>query len=541
MTKLATRIAMGFAQAAILPFTLWRSKSRHTGREWAMHWGLICSVVIALTWLNRFWELDKAVQFPSPHLRNAWLPLMFLLGYSLLWAAYGVWRSINRPDAVSPFPDLDDCWNQALRSLEHAGRPLGSLPTVMLLGHSHQSEHKTLAALHSSSTIGPFPMHRSAPVRVFADDHAIYLSCPDASLASHFSGVIERAAEHRELHRPSIAPAAGPRPMGPSLAAAANETDRSRSDVNSELELAESRLALAIDEAASWDEVFGNDESDESFESESISERPLTRAEQQTRLARLRHVAALLRHQCEPYLSLHGVVLFVPLAAAERAEDVDQMAIAIRQELDAVADASGATAPLMIVATGLERLPGCRTLLSSLPTERRQRRFGSQCRVAEPITDDSLARRISWACDELASVVSYRLFRTDDASTLDAGRSRAASTSAPDSRRANADLFQFAQSLRRRRPHLVRMLQRGLLACGTPWRLRGCFFVATGEEANLRGFASQILPRISEWRHEAGWTASAIHRDARLTRLAYATYIGAAAIALIGVWLVASL
>src|ERR1700758_3308997 len=81
---------------------------------------LLALVLVGLWLLNRYLELDRYVRAPLPVLREVWLPLLFLLVYTLFWLGAMLWRAVGMEPDGSEFPDIDLAWDEAMAALGEA-------------------------------------------------------------------------------------------------------------------------------------------------------------------------------------------------------------------------------------------------------------------------------------------------------------------------------------------------------------------------------------------------------------------------------------
>lgn len=123
-------------------------------------------------------------------------------------------------------------------------------------------------------------------------------------------------------------------------------------------------------------------------------------------LAMLRMLEALRSWQ-----PVHGVVvtLAADFLANTRIEDVDAAARRMRDRLDEVLGFLGVDVPVYLVVTRCDMLPGFAEFFADMRDAERGQVWGLTIPVNETV--ESLPRRIQEGFDELASIISHRLYR----------------------------------------------------------------------------------------------------------------------------------
>lgn len=544
-------------KVALWPVTKIRSLPAATRRmRWVLHLLMVALATACLGYLNWSLELEKALRVPWPALRHVWLPLLFLLAYTMAWLGWWFWKLLATAGEPSPFPDLDAAWEEATEKLSRAGIELDSRPLFLLLGGAAGAEPGLLSAAQFALAAGPAPRQGHAPLRMWATQEAIYVTCPEASLLARQAELYARAradegpfsALGRSAGRDAAGAATTDSPLGGApqsgetveLAAHQGWT-WSDADPSGEgagaatLPTIEQSLALAVaDEPDSQHLASGwpDHVSDLATRRTEYLKDPAEIAE---RTARLTHVCTLIARDRRPYCPINGLLVMIPAAATAGDHDAQQLALLAQRELRIVRDTLEVQCPVLTMVCDLEQLPGGEELLDRFPAAQRHRRLGVELPLLPADDAPAAARQVeealSWLCQSLLPSLVYRLLRLDPAQPDDVETSH-----------GNERLYELLDELRLRQKRIVRILAHGVLGDGPgTWLLGGCFLAATGNQPAQQGFVAGVFPQLTEMQSMLSWRPEALATDARLrlwTRLGYAA-IAASTLLLVAalVWL----
>ncbi len=528
--------------------------------RYAAHAFGVLSVLLVLLWANYFFELDTALRTPLPLLRMVWLPLLSGLVYSLIWLGWYVCRFIGSEDDPSPFPDIDQAWEQAMRAVTQAGVDIANTPLYLLVGRPAGEAHDVIRAAGIPLTTPPTPATGDdPPLQIFANNDAIYVSCSEVSLLGRQAGLFSQAQakasdesrrpEHetdgatlrREFSDADVELTEFPMAReGEELPLSGPAEAHTEPVAHEGLSLVEDRVALLAEESLpDLDQPCV-------LEPETLTELdPLAvdlsatllkntdEVEQIT--ARLRHLCHLIVEERHPYVPVSGVVALVPGVAADCDEAANHVGILSQQDLAAIHEVTQVHCPHVVLVCDLEQTPGGEDLLARFPREQRQRRLGvrfpemNQNDVAEvgQAIDDS----VRWLCDSLLPTLVYRLIQTprcerDDEQEL---------------QRGNRALYRFLHRMRQRRGRLARIL-RHAAGCGFSFSgsLAGCYLAATGGDSQReQGFTEAVFSQLPQFATSLTWTEDMLRHDRSQQRLAnagYAVLAGLAALLLVTVF-----
>lgn len=511
MIVLAQKLAARLLTVAAAPFVgLTRGVAAGGTTVWGLHALLLAGVLAGLWWLNGWLGLDQVVHAPSKILRQFWLPAVFAFGYASLAAAYATWRVVSEPDAVSPYPELDQAWRHACEALQRGGIAQRDKPLVLVIGQPADATQALVEAAEINPTLGPAPTDSAVPIRVWANDEAIYLACQETSALSACS---QSVAAQRRTRRTPVAerpaaveqrlPAAlrvgggGPADWGWTDEGPTDEGSpdpASRTDGHSGSRIGETRSAVAAGQRPY---------------------QPLLTAEQgEAALAQLDHLLALLRRDRSPGLPIDAVVVAVPCDAVDEDQRAVELANAVRSDLDAIQQTAGVRCPVLVLGSELHHVEGCGQLLHTLSTEQRRRLLGVSLPASERRSEAALREAVDWLTESVTPAMCQRLLQIDADNT---------------DYEENTELFRFQTAIAQRREALGEILSRGLAGDGEAWPMVGLYLVATGDAlGGSQGFGTGVLSQLTA-SGGAMWTDEAIDRDRRQARWVTVGYTGVAA------------
>lgn len=498
MIALLKKTALGVLKSAFTPL----AGGKVTG---VAHAVLVAAALVGLWQLNLWLGLDEVVHAPSRLVREWWLPLLFVLGYGLVWVSLWTWRAFSEPSAGSPFPDIDDAWRTVASAMQRWGVNLSDKPLVLVLGQPSMRENDLLSALDVTPTFGPAPSYSGSPLSVVADDRATYLLCYDASLLS-LGGekLVQRRATQRSRQVNTATPA-----VESAMPAALRASSIGGSDAGGTATLIAPTLTHDVLEDATICDA---------------PSAPLFTDEQAARCAgRLGHLLRLVARDREPGLPIDAATVVFPCDALSDAATAAQMADAMRQDL-AILEEAGVHCGVVAIGVDLHHVPGAGQLLHTLPADRKSRVFGAKLPHDALTSEDALRDAVDWLTGSVTPTLCQRLFQFDE----DGFESLA----------DNAALYAFQSEIGRRGEHLANLLAQGLETdSGEAWPCVGAYLVATGDPVgSSQAFGAGVLDGLFDSHARAAWTDEAVQRDTLLTRgvtIGYAAF-GVAATLVLG-------
>jgi hypothetical protein len=450
-------------------------------------------------------------------LARSWLPILFLLLYTLCWLSYWLWKLLVSEDEGPRFADIDEAWAAALTALRQAGLHVGDLPLFLFLGQPADEEPALFQAAQLNLLVKQAPADPEAPLHVYATREAIYLTCAGASLLGRHA----RWLAGKLLGK---GPPQGGQPGG--------EQD--------------SFLTSTIDPRTGGPPPFGPGEvagMARLFQQAELEGRPLTKVEKRelrllyrenqpqrspltdpdtiaSECARLRYLCRLLVRDRRPFCAINGVLLLLPYAGCDSDQDAVWTAEAVQRDLAVAGAALGVDCPHFAVVCDLESAYGFSEFVEQFTARERLRRLGQSCPLMPDLQVtrvgkegavkmlDSLAR---WVCESVVPTWVYHKFQLEKADTPE----RTALV------RANGRLFLLADELKQRARRLGTILTRGLVPKSTigPLMFGGCYLAGTGSDPEReQGFVRGLLDRLTEGQSCVYWTRRTLEEEAVYTR-----------------------
>lgn len=579
------------ALASFAPTVAWRRADRAWQRSLvvAIHVTAMGIVLGLLSAAQVVFRLDAFVRSSLPLLRALWLPILGVLIYATAWSAWFFARTLRRPDERPLFDSATATVRTGLDRFTRAGIDVSRTPLYLILGSPAGGIREFFAAAHVELAVLPQPEESDEAVQVCGNREAIYVCCRDVSLLGTFTREAARArVERRQVElagrtRISRSPAhlwadrAGASGASGASATATAATGSASSQTRSPAgsvaagtpagsNAGGTAVAIApgtnsagglsptVDQAAAdqatlerLNRTFTDLETltdERSSESATVLQpkkpsSPLLRldpVEAEQCLERLDAVCRELAERRRPYCPINGVLVMVPLDAADDTELADHVGMRVERDLQTVAAATETSVSAQWIFCDLDQCQGSHAFLDRFPETQRHRRLGT-CLPAPPPSEpdaeaEGIDRAVRWICDELFPPLGYRLMRRDVAAPSD---DRLMS-------QENRRIHRLVDVMRGRRAGMSRMLRRAVATAEGRVRLRGCFIAATGvSAASGQAFAEGCIPFVLDLQNEVQWSRDRRRRDRWQRRAAIAIYFAvAAATVLTVVWSLSS-
>lgn len=509
LLNLIWRGIKGLAKLAF-PFFAKARELRHPGQRlrWVLRFLVLAATLVLLGFINQWADLERVLRAPLPILRRIWLPLLFLLIYVMSWLIWWLWELLTAEKEGSEFPDIDEAWDAALRALEQASIDLTQSPLFLILGSPIGTEEALLNAAKLSFEVGRAPRGTSAPLHVYANREGIYLTCPGASLLGRQSALLAESPQSVGI------PAAGPIPsrsMAVDLPAMAVATQGSPS---SPFEPG----VLGRGPESSEDRQKPQPEVRE------LSSQPRRRRaslvkdqiEVDLQAGRLQHLCRLIVRSRRPYCPINGILLLVPFATTESADEADEIGAICQLDRAAVRESLQVHCPVFAVVCDLEQVPGFRTFIDRFPEEQREKVLGLDLPLVPVVDESGFARMMNgsvrWIAQVLIPTLVYRLWRLEEPDR----------TNASEVLHENIQLNQVLTRIQERQDRVFRALTRAFASESPDTTLfGGCYLAATGRDAaHEQAFVAGIFRRLLENQNYVSWTSEALAEDADYRRWA---------------------
>jgi hypothetical protein len=496
--------------------------------RWPMHIGIVVLILVVLAVLNSKWVLDLRTYLPTAPvlIQQTWLPLLFLLVYVLSWLGWWLWKLLTPEDELSPHPDIDTAWEEARRALQQAELALGNLPVFLVLGTVQGGEEIFFqsAASTSSQLAGSTyaPKSSDAPVRMFAGQNSVFITCSQACLLGEHS---------RRLNNPDGSDAAPQATLG--VAPAPGSSDFSRTlgaaDVAGLQDMVKRAAAgqLSAEEKAGFGVGVSKPASNPVARPRASLLQNATETTYHT--GRLKHLCKLISRERWPNCPINGILILIPFAGTADDAVGNDTGLICQRDIDTVREAFQLRCPVMALVCDLEQTPGFPEFVKRIPAEQRKNRLGFGHPFLPAVDPGQLTEvlesEVEWIFHGVLVSWIYKLF---DQNLQD--------RSIGDVYVANAALFRFLCNIQERKGPLARILTnfvRHPESNGEPFWYGGCYLAGTGSTSAEQAFAPGVLIKLVESQDYVCWAGGALAADAGAKRNAMFGYAGMAAAAVV--------
>jgi len=490
------------------------SKGLGTTLYWVIHFLLLAIILVGLYFLNdRVLNWDRYIPRTSRFLAKSWLSILFLLVYVLAWLSWWLFKLLAPDQHTSDFPDIDEAWDEAVAAMNDAGITPTDAPLFLVLGRPEAPIPALFKAAQLKLLVTQVPKGERAPLHVFANRDAIYVSCQGVSLMARQSAILAGETEtttpgveegpeddaQMQTLRPSSA-AGGAQKIGAVLAQAMK---KGRSP--EQLTEAERRELRRLER---------KDKPKPSL-LKNTSEVELLQA-------RLEHLCRLIVRDRWPFCPANGILLLLPYAGTDSDQDALNTGEICQRELTVVRQALKVHCPMFALVCDMETAPGFVEFVERFSEAERQQRMGQRCplvpalrsrltaNLGAPATDDTTAHMLDslarWVCTMLLPGWIYKKFRLESPGK----------TTPPEVTKVNSRLFLLLDELRDRQTRLGSVLAHGLdSAGGEPWLFGGCYLGGTGSDpAREQAFVAGVFRRLVEEQNYVSWTEEALEEEA---------------------------
>lgn len=497
------------------------------GLWWLLHVAVVVVVVLGLWYVNGRYDLDKVLRSPWPWLHPFWLPLLFLLGYALCWLGWYLWKLLGPERETDSYADIDAAWAEAVVALKEASIEIEQMPLFLVLGRPAGSVDDLFFASQLPLLVRTVPRQATAPLHVYANKEAIYVTCEGASLLGRTAELLtaqenlEASGVNQTLGSAALAgrlPAELLRPAPSAVEQTVAPAEESGTTLESKTETSVAELLLPEPSGQSA-----------SFVAYRQPLRLLQNIDESERLtARLKYLCRTIARQRHPYCSANGLLILAPLAATDNDADAHQTGLVIQRDVRAARESLRVRCPIETMLCDLERLPGFLDLMGQFTQERqRQQLLGRTFPLVPQVEPEQFPKMISggleWLCQTMLPSVVYQFLQAE---TAGAG-------GAEETLRRNGRLVQLLGELRDRQPRWSHILTQGVTVQEkqTPL-LGGAFLCATGPDAaREQAFVHDVFSLLVENQNYVAWTPEALDENRDYLRWARLCYVGIALLA----------
>ena len=480
------------------------------GLLWTLHFILIAGICVGLWFVQKHFAITIDIDGPV-WMRPFFLTILFLLIYLLAWQAWWLWKLFQPGETVSPFPDIDEAWSGVLESLGKAGIGIADTAIFVVIGQPRSGDAGLFAMLPNGLTING-GTSAAAPIRVFANRKAIYLTCPGVTLLNRASGDNGGSAQPNDSYIPPSMGIANSIGIENSIGASGEGGGAAIQQVQRIIRTAqEQRRPLTEQEKLQIRQLSGSG----GFTPERGGAGPgrssilQDTAEVERQSARMGYFCSLVAQARWPFCPINGAVILVSVADAERDESAQQLGLVAQKDLANMVDAFRLKFPVYSLVCDLDTLPGAATYLQRFAADKRQQRLGKSFPLNPDLkptsVPDAIETNVNWIFSSLLPYWVYKLFRLETANV----------ESPNEASQANGDLTQFLVAVRDRSPKVARLVSRAVMArADESPSFGGCYLTAPDPSGSEPLFAQEFFKKVESTQGFVSWTDEAYALDA---------------------------
>lgn len=457
------------------------------------------------------------------------LPLLFLLLVTFSWLAWGLWKLFASEAEAADFPDIHAAWVEAVARLDAEGLGIGNAPLFLLLGRP-ASGLDSLFMAAGVKDIVLAPAHGESPIRVYAWEEAIFITCPGASAWGRFCFEAANPSAGGDLGG-GEQPTGADKTLNPGAAFAGMDPAQ-REELEALLRESQRRPL------EHWEQARLRDLAELANTTQVAPKRAVSLSDnERTRQARrFRYLCKLIRRDRRPWCPLNGVLVLIPLSVTDADDSTRNACAILEQELLAAHEVFQLRYPTFALVCDLETTRGFDEFRRGFRPEMLRARIGQRAPLAPTGDPDATAGLIGnltrwvglsvlprWILEFLRLEVSQDVRRTPGASDVH-----------------NRNLYLLMRAVFEQGPRLAELLSRGVPAVGggrdelaSVPLFGGVYLAATGRDVKQQAFVQGVFQRVIENQNAVSWSPDALAEDSRLNRLTMLGYIGVMFLALI--------
>lgn len=463
----------------------------------------------------------------APFIQKHFWGFAVLLLYLLIRVAIFVVRLLMERE--EEFDDIRRAWEAGLAALDRVGLDVQWLPVFIVVGAGDEEDSLFRAARMSWKTTAP-GREDAAPVRVFATEEAIFISCTGAgavaaqrtAVAEPASGGMDQtqrppgAGAHSETidptaHSPRPQPAGGVATIDPSMWSSDSADSAPRQaafGAGTMVAPGSATGTLMPGAGAPGGGILAGLQPGAARSATASAVRPLSQAETELASRRFEYLCGLISEARGEFCPINGMLLVLPLAWAglPAGADADRVANTAHLDLETALRSFGLAFPATVAMTGFERTSGLRQFVErgmKLNAKFLDSRAGSKFPLGAGVDANSskwaIEAGLQWFRDWCYSLFSQNMA---DAS--------------------NGPVYRLLCELQTRREALARQLQHVFdgLSGTDAIRLAGVYYCTAGRSERDRAFVQGIFRKLVDGQDDVAWTEERLRIDARRRTLA---------------------
>jgi hypothetical protein len=490
-----------------------------------LHVLVVAAILAGLFWINSHEEWIPDAIPKTWWIRFSWLPILFLLIYTLCWLSYWLWTLLVSDDEGPYFADIDAAWEEAKTALRLAGVGLTDQPLFLILGQPEDDEKALFQASKLTLEVKQAPSSPDAPLHVYATREAVYLTCAGASVlgchARFLAGKLklgdqatpggaEQSNEDDDIINRTLSPDAKDNKI-PNKGVFADIANMAQMFYQAERE----GRPLAKLSKSQKRKLRGY------YRKSHPHRSPLKDTDRiAEESARLQFLCQLVVRDRRPFCAVNGVLLLLPFAGCDSDQDAAYTAEALQRDLAVTTTALKVDCPHFALVCDLETADGFGDFLQHFTPSQRLQRLGQRCplnpdlrdEVTEAPAKDGAARMLDslakWLSRSFMPTWIYRHFQME----------KADKPALEEVVRGNGQLFLLGDELQERSKRLGTILSRGLAqkTAAGPLLFGGCYLAGTGSDPeNEQGFVRGLMDRLDDEQSRVYWTRATLAEEAR--------------------------
>ena len=481
----------------VLPFFSRASSYRMLGPflRWTLHVLLMAGILFGLWYINKSSGLENLLlNTRLHHLKQFWLPILFLILYALSWMGWWVWSLLAAEPEDTAFPDIDQAFEECSQALAQAGLGWSDAPLFLILGKPLGGVEALLNAAQLSFQVKSVPRRADSPIRMFANRDGIYLACTDACILGKQADIL--------AGNESLASSVNMAESGEGSNDELFKTMAPRGQAKEVIDI----LADAREAGRSPTQLTEDEQQEIKLRARRQHGSLLKNREMVDRCsARLKHLCRLISRERQPYCPVNGIMFLLNYFATDTEEDTNDTSLVCQRDLATCRKYLSMDCPVIAMVVDLEQMPGFLEFINRFPDDQRQRRVGQRFPLTPDVgspseASEQMQEAVKWICSSLVPTWVYKLFdnETMPGRTLDSAV------------KGNVRLYRMMSQMRLRGRRMSKIISRAVgHEQGEPMMFGGCYLGGTGRDSTMQAFIPGVFRRLIEEQDNVTWTTQA--------------------------------
>ena len=353
---------------------------------------VIGGICVGLFFLQRWTGLTNNLYNALPALQPFFLPLLFLLVVAFSWLASGLWSLLRTDNETAEFADIAEAWSDVVTRLSSEGLGIGDAPLFMILGRPAAG----LDALFMAAGVQQIltaPHSGDSPLRVYAWDEAIFVTCPGASAWAHFCHLATNPDDDPGTSMGGGEPSQDKTMMPGQVLGGLDPA--LQSEFQQLLRIQSERGGLEQHDRIRLDEL-GQMVNAAAFANRAVAARSVRVADEvrvrETR--RLRYLCQLIRQDRSPWCPINGILVVIPWASTETDDNIRMGMGILEQELTTASEVFQLRYPTYALVSDLETARGFSEFRREFRPEQLRSRVGQRYPLVPQLEPEEAANHL---------------------------------------------------------------------------------------------------------------------------------------------------